>query len=67
MKRYLVSVGDAVNERASKTGIKFRFYLRTDNPEVFIEKNVGRFEYGFRIKDSQTGEIIYKEVNKHGT
>lgn len=64
MKRYLVSVGEEVNERASKTGIKFRFYVRTDDPELFVKKNTGRFDHGFRIKDNQTGEIIYQEEVK---
>ncbi len=58
MKRYVVSVAREVNEHASKTGIKYQCWGRIDDPEKFIKYLNGK--KGFRIKDSQTGEIIYK-------
>lgn len=61
MKRYSVSYGVEVNERASKTGIKYRYWGRTDDPEKFIERNKGQHEHGFQITDSITKKIIYKE------
>lgn len=64
MKRYSVSVGMKVNAQASKTGTKFQYWGRTDDPEGFIKRNSGTWEDGFQIKDSQTGKIIYKEDGK---
>ena len=60
MKRYLVSEPREVNEGASKTGIKYVFITRIDDPEKFIKERSKYYTHGFRIKDSQTGEIIYK-------
>ena len=60
MKRYLVSIAVEVNEKTSKTGVKYQFWGRTDCPEKFIRENKKYFDNGFRIKDSKTGEIIYQ-------
>ena len=62
MKRYVVSVGRAVNTQASKTGIKYVFDTRTDDPEEWIRKNGKYYQReGFRIKDSLTNEIYHLE------
>lgn len=61
MKRYSVSFGREVNERASKTGIRYQYGLRIDDAEKFIKENTGKNKFGFQIKDSVTKEIIYKE------
>ena len=61
MKRYSVSYGRTVNEHYSKTGVRYHYWGRTDNPEKFIEENKGKHEHGFQIRDSKSGEIIYKE------
>ena len=61
MKRYSVSYGRTVNERYSKTGVRYQYWGRTDNAEQFIKENTGKHEHGFQIKDSHTGKIIYKE------
>lgn len=62
MKRYLISVGERVNEHASKTGIKFRFQTRTDDWEKYVRENGKFHENGIRVKDSVTKEIIYQEA-----
>ena len=67
MKRYIVSTGRRVNTQASKTGIKYIFDTRTDDPEEWIRKNGKYYQRdGFRIKDSLTNEIyLLKEGNQH--
>ena len=63
MKRYSVSKGRLVNELYSKRDdhIRYQYLGRTDNAEQYIAENSGKYRYGFQIKDSQTGKIIYKE------
>lgn len=63
MKRYIVSVGRAVNMQASKTGIKYVFDGRCDNPEKVIEQYKKHPEWygkGIRIKDSLTNEVVFE-------
>jgi hypothetical protein len=61
LKRYIVSVGIVVNKHASKTGVRYSYIGRTDDLEECIKMYSGIFECGFRIKDSETGKIVYKE------
>ena len=57
-KRYIVSVGQEVNSHASKTGIKFIFQTRTDDPDEWIREN-SKWHESFRIKDSLTNTIYF--------
>lgn len=61
MKRYAISIGRRVNEHYSKTGLRYQYWERTDDPEKYIKEHTGKLEHGFQIKDSQTGKIVYKE------
>jgi hypothetical protein len=61
MKRYSVSYGRVVNKQASKTGIKYQYWGRIDDPDKFIKEHTGKDQFGFQIRDSQTGKIIYRE------
>ena len=65
MKRYSVSIGRPVNEKYSKTGIRYQYWGRTDDAETYIKKYSGKLEFGFQIKDSKTGKIIHKESQTH--
>ena len=61
MKRYSISYGREVNERYSKTGVRYHYWGRTDDAEKFIKEEHGKHKHGFQIKDSVTKEVIYKE------
>jgi hypothetical protein len=63
MKRYSISYPYEVNEQASKSGIKFQYRDRTDNPEDVIERyKNSRIDRGLQIKDSVTKEIIFSDI-----
>lgn len=63
MKRYVVSIAERVNEKASKSGVKFCFVGRTDNPEARIESfKDEKAEKGLRITDSVTKQVIFEEI-----
>lgn len=61
MKRYSISYGREVNERYSKTGVRYHYWGRTDDAEKFIKEEHGKHKHGFQIRDSVTKEVIYKE------
>ena len=63
-KRYVVSVGRRVNSHASKTGVKYYYQCRTDDPDTWIKKNEKWDEF-IRIKDSLTNEIYYLKEGEH--
>lgn len=65
MKRYSVSYAREVNTQAAKSGIKFQYVERTDNPEEVIKGyRESKTIFGIQIKDSKTKEIVFSEVRK---
>lgn len=63
MKRYSISYPSFVNEHASKTGVKFYYRGRTDNPEEVIERYKNSpIDMGLRIVDSLTKEVIFDDL-----
>ena len=63
MKRYSISYPCFVNEHASKSGIKFYYSGRTDNPEEQIERyKNSKNDMGLRIVDSLTKKVVFEDL-----
>lgn len=65
MKRYKVNVAYRVHADFSKSGYKWTYRGRTDDPQKWIEEyKKGWTGDGLRITDTETDAVIFEELSE---